>query len=1014
MCNETSEPGRGREGVYSAALEAPNPTRPPARLLLAALCLCGGLAGGRVLADEDGASGPPPPAAPAPQPLRSLGYAPLDGEVRFEAAEAAVWQGADGTEWLRLLPPPAGEVRLALGGQVARAKRALLRLGPQKKGERELMAVLEEGSVTGLADGKMPALVLSARLAAPPRLAAGKLVRGEPADERFVAAARLVLEEAEAPPVEAPPVPRRKGFAFPTVDDVAEAARRTVAGFTRSDSPPPSRLPALPSLAGMPATLPAYQYDRAKVEPDPAGKGFVAALTGRVRILWTFDDGGAEPRVVEAKADQVVLFLDGPNIQTARLRAAYLEGAVSLSDGDHTLRAPAMYYNLTTGRSLIREAVLSARMPGRDTTVYLRAREIHGEAVDAYEARDTVVSNSPFAVPLVALGARRVAVRQAALHGGGRGGASVEMERPRVEVEGVPLLAGPALKAASMDSALKSLDVGVGGSEGTRVQSGWDLLNLAGVAPPDQRDSLTGNLDWRGSHGPAAGVDWHVEHPRTAGDMRAYVVIEDNGTDRIPGRARIDRDDETRSLFSLEHRQMLGSGAQMQLTGHRASDAAFEETFFPELAYTQRPPDTGLRLLYGEDDWQVSGAVSMQLDDFTPDLAQWQALGYQTERMEAAFHRLGTEWFDGRVQWYSENRIGRVRPALRNDTPAERGMSDRQAQEDLGLPDAQTSQRDAWWAAGLPGGWISRVDTRQEVQMPLVSGPLNWVPWAMVRFTQWEDGYAASPMIDDSRRVMGGAGIRASTEWVGPARNFRSLALDLDGLRHVVRWEGDAGYLADNSDSTDLPVLDPDVESVQDGGFVRLGCVSTLQTHRGLGANRRSVDWLRLKQDIVLREETDDPARPIPRYHDWRPEYALGGSHSYTEALWQATDAWLLSGEATLPFDSGRVEQWGVASAFEHSDRLRTRVSYRETLVYDDHLLGFGLDYRLTAKYDLRLTQSFNFGDHDTGYLKLDLDRKLAGGFLRFSFGVDELDGRTNFGLTFRLEGVGGGRPVFD
>lgn len=980
--------------------------------------------------------------ARAPMPGATAAYSDpvLPDDAQLRASKCSAWdeKGPQGTDRFLLLE--GGDAVLRVGAYGFTADRALVRVRTEDRPSgtvRHLTLYLENAKSGGDAQvgADAPRLLVtvstSGKVSAKAELFT-PLAAAPEAAGAFMADARRRMGEpaaggAQPAPVETPPAAdktlvdrerrrvelaeRRNANARQKKEQEqgqAQGQAQDGAPATAPDNAEKDAVPRLPALAGGGRGALRATAGHSEFVPGKDGQGDAVLLTGQVRLSW--ESPGHQ---VEIRAESAVIFLDrsanGQVGDTSKVRGIYLEDNAIVNDGAYAVRAPRVYYDIQTNRAVLLDAVLYAVDAKLQVPLYLRARVLRANAADSFEARGATLANNAFAEPSFAIGAGRLTVSQTPPDPGDPGDRvrpAASIQDATVRLEGAPVLWLPYAAVPGLRTPLQRFSASYGNNEGASVRSTWDVFGvLDKQAPPGEQ--LSANLDWRGIHGGALGADYKYIRDSSFGRLKAYGLPQDDGIDRIAGRDNTLHNGDRRDFLRFEHRHLLSAETELTVQAARASDPTMQETFFPD--YGERPPETGAALKHQHEDWAVLFGVSMQMDDFTPSFAQLESRGYQTERAEAEFRRLGTEIQDGRGNWFSENRIGRVRAAVGRDAPNARGITAADSLADFGQANTVPFRSTAN-ARGIPTDWVNRFDSRQEAAFPLQSGPLDVTPFALVRCTAWGGNVETPAGAQESRRLYAGGGVRLATELAGSSVPVTSEWLDINGLRHILRPECDLGYYASSMASGTLPMYDPDVEGLGEGGAMRLGLLNTWQTRRGEGNNRRVVDWLRFNQDVVIRRGVDDPARAVPRYVSWRPEYALGGGHAHSELLWQTTDALAASGESTYAFDSSRMEQWGLGLSFTHSDRLTTQLHYRETRLFSEQLVSYGASYQLTPKHHLNISQSFDLGPNTAGYLTASLDRRVPGGFLQTFGTYDELNGSYSIGIAFSPQGFGNGR----
>jgi len=1008
----------------------------------------------------------------------------LDVDLALTALRVTVWN--DGDAQVLLLEDDA---RFVLGARGFTADAAVVRIETEATDTgpvRHVAAFFENARPlpgTGPITGGGPRLLVTAATGGSVRLdRPGTLARAAAApDHPLIAPARQSLAArrvAAARPGHAPAVDPDDPGGLPAAVAARRASRRArltreaavpapeVAAVTGNEAPalqhaahPAGRNPRDGTDSGvLPARgVVAYSMDRWSVRP---GEDETAVtLAGNVRLV--FEDQ-RDARVVTLRADKIVLFLhgeDGPppnllpgvggaagdagsganadaGLKAEQIAGVYLEDHAVIGDGDYTVRAPRVYYDLQRKRATLLDAAFYTYDRDRRVPLYMRAREVRQTSAADFAARGATLSNSAFAVPHFSIGADELTLRRYALPDADPDEPGADGTGTFFTARGTTLNAGdqpffywPYLAAYSLDTPLRRLGGDYSSRNGMEVTSRWDMFALLGRPKPDGV-TWAGDLDYLGDHGPGLGSQGGYTHDRTRGDHRAYLLPDDSGDDEVAGRVVPQRDD-VRGFVRARHRQPLGRGYRVSLEGAYASDPSLLETFFPDEAYAAKPYETSVHVQRQQGATAVDLLGATRLSDFVEQQDLLQSRGYSVERLPEATHRvIGGTLLDGRVTWFSEARLGQLRIRPGDDAPGDRGFNAADSAALFGIAPGTTFDQRAR-ALNLPTDDVRRLDLRQEVSLPLKGGPAdawNLTPYAVGRVTAYDDSFDAfnGGVSDDRVRLRGEVGLRAGTQFVKALPAVRSDLLDLDGLRHLVEPSITVFAAGSTLDAGDLPVYDPEVERLAEGNGLRLGLTQTFQTRRGGSSSSqrrggssdsqrrggssssqrggventsRTVDWLSLRTDLVLRD-TGDPAAVLPRYDDYRPEYAVGGDHFYTELRWMVTDTLGLAGELTHDFETDRVAQWRTGATLEHTPNLRSQLAYYEIEPLDSRLLRAGFDYTLTRKYRLGAYQTFDLGDNGTQSLAVTLDRRLPQWTLRLQADFNELDDEQRIGFT--------------
>ncbi len=731
-------------------------------------------------------------------------------------------------------------------------------------------------------------------------------------------------------------------------------------------------------------------------------------LIGNVRLF--YDDYRKE-RQVSLRAERVVVFLDedeeaGPvapsAVDAGSIRGVYLEDNVIVTDADFTVRAPRVYYDVKQNKAVLLEAVVYTYDATRKLPLYMRAQTVRQTSANSFNAENVQLTTSEFGEPHFAIGAGRLTLDRTQAKG--------EEETYRfsatdttLRVRDTPFFIWPYMQGELADIPLKRVKAGYDSDQGAQFETVWDVFALAGRTAPEGVE-LLGRADWLGDHGAAVGAELEYAMPNMFGRAEAYALLNDNGTDEIGGRRDIDQDGEVRGFYIWQHRQYLQNGSELSVESAYVSDETFLEEFFRDEAYEAKQYETSLYWKLHEGDQAITFLTRYDITDFTPQLTTLQSPGYTVDKApEVAYYRTGTSLLDDQLTWFSENRAGFVRIRPGEDSPFDRGFSNPASMTLFGIPNT-TNFDDALFASGVPDEWVFRADSRQEVSMPMQVGDFKVAPYAVGRITAYDEDFSAFAGEDEKLRVWGALGTRISTQLHKTYGN-QSRVLDVNGIRHIIEPNFDVFYAESNIDPGDLPVYDYDVESISDGGTIRLGLTNTLQTRRGSGKRQRTVDWVVLRTDLVLAEDAPNPNAELARFFEHRPEYSTGGDHFYSELLWMVTDTLGISGELTHSLESDRVVQWRIGGTLQHSPRLSSFVRYDEIDLLESQLLTYGFTYRLTTKYEMGFRQRIDFARDESRSIDLWLERRVPRWLVRLTARVDEIDDNHSIGIVLTPEG---------
>ncbi len=799
------------------------------------------------------------------------------------------------------------------------------------------------------------------------------------------------------------PIPNQQ--ADPTTDAPATTVKADV-----SDPPAPTVKRAVVDDNVLP-TKGMVSLNADRIVFDEGDEESTAMLIGNVRLLYSNLESN---RDLTLRAERVVVFLDGKDADTAvttsqvqagSVRGVYLEDNVIVTDTGFTVRAPRVYYDVRQNKATLLDAVVYSYDATRKLPLYMRAETVRQTSARSFEAEDVQLTTSEFAEPHFAIGAARLTLDQKDVDGVTE--SKFTATDTTLRVKDTPFFIWPYMEGSPADVPIKKVSVGYDSDTGVELETVWDVFALSGKEAPDGV-KLLGKADWIGEHGAAVGAELEYGLSNMFGHAEGYLLLDDNGTDEIGGRNDIDQDGGTRGYYQWQHRHYLENGSELSIESAFVSDETFLEEFFRDEANDAKQYETSIYWKKQEGDQALTFLTRYDLTDFTPQLTTLQTPGYTVDKApEVAYYRTGTSFGEDRFTWFSENRAGFVRARAGEDTPFDRGFSSPASMLLFGIPNT-TAFDDALWASGVPDEWVFRADSRQEISAPMDFDDVRVVPYAVGRVTAYDEDFSAYAGEDEKLRLWGSLGVRASTSRF-KTYDYQNRVLDVNGVRHVVEPHVDVFFSGETINSEDLPIYDADVEGIQDGAGLRLGLTNTLQTKRGAAGRERSVDWIVLKTDLVLRSDDSDVDADIARFYDYRPEYSIGGDHLYTELLWMVTDTLGLAGELTHSLETDRVVQWRVGGTLQHSPRFSSFVRYDEIDTLDSKLLSYGFTYLLTIKYEMGFRQRIDFARDESRSVDLWLERRVPKWRVRLTANVDEIDDNHTVGIVLIPEGFGGG-----
>lgn len=757
---------------------------------------------------------------------------------------------------------------------------------------------------------------------------------------------------------------------------------------------------------------------------------------------------------LQMSANGGVIFLEEGSVAAMRggerqisiedVRGIYLEQDVTATDGRYAVRAQAIYYDTRTNQALMVDAVLRTYNRDRgDKPVFARAKEMRQLSSEEWEADKAMVSTSSFFVPQLSIGLDRVKItKQPGVEGGtgGQGGAGgagggggatlIEGENLTIRAGGIPFFYWPSFSGEIDSIPFKSMRVGYDEEFGTEIETTWNLYSLLGIkAPPNTKADLL--LDGFTKRGPAVGVDFATAGSDYTAGLKAYGLFDSGGVDRTSAGVSVPISSSLRGEVDGYFTKALSNTLTFRADLSWMSDPTWSSAwrigdFDSRLEYM-----SGASLEYRSRNTQLDLSANYSLIPFVANNYKMASRPYYVDKApELVYRRYADSLFDNALSYSSNYSASYMRINVTNGTP-----------NDLGVPKAAFAMVDPnrrvtdvyYGEAGYNNDFVTRLNTRQEVSMPLNYGATNLVPYLSGNVT----GYIAERFgtyNPDAKhiRFFGAVGFKANTTFIEAFNDVRSSLLDLDRMRSVTRpyahlWAG-----ADSLNQDGLPIYDQEIEAISGGTAVRAGIRQTFQTKRGGGSRRTSVDWIDLDVGAQLNDSTDvftaADARtpwnyaqsPTPLWNDWRPELSQWGSHLYGNLNWELSDTLSIGGSTTYLVDTitgVEIQSDGVQTTKEydglmtgsigfevqHSPAMTTYLEYRYIQPGETELIQGGVAYELGKRYVIGVTPQYDLRANELRSISGVLTRTFSDFDLSVQGGFDVIRDTPTFSVRFSL-----------
>ena len=667
------------------------------------------------------------------------------------------------------------------------------------------------------------------------------------------------------------------------------------------------------------------------------------------------------------------------------IRGVYLEGDVVISRGERFFRGPKAYYDFVTHRSIMTNAVFRTVQKQRNIPIYIRAEEARTLSDREMWFKNPRVSSSDFYSPTYHIGASRAYVKDVTIYEDKidpktnrrvRGDKLSEqsflatMKHSTFNFRSLPVMYWPWTRKTVTDgnSALRTIQVGSDADLGTGVNTKWHLFRLLGLIRPDGFDGRAnfGIYD----KGILGGADIEYLRESFSGFINAHGVTNQEGKDDFGDARKNVAAPQNRSRLTWRHKQFLSNDWQLQGEFSYISDRTYLEKFFPSEFHGGKDQETLVYAKKQRDNWVFDALLQGRVNSFYTRTESLPDLG---------FFVIGQKLGDMPLVWFSEQHAGikRWRP-------------------DSAIADTTQGSTS-----------LARLDTRQEVNLPVHVGPINFLPYATGRFTYWSESRAPD---GDKARPYGQVGVRASTRIWRLYENVKSRLWDLHGIRHVLTPEATV-FLADahGIDPADLWPLDPGIEpNISSLSGFSVGLTQRLQTMRGRPGKRRIVDWMRFKVEAGAFSNSDNTLPADGRVFGYEPEYSLGRNFVNADYEWNIAEGTTFSAAGNYDVNTGRLGHLGMGLSVTRDPRFKYYVGLFNLPAVDSSVGTVGFTYQINRKYSLSVFEQydFDFDGHKAVSTSIRLTRKFPRWYAGVAFIFDQTRDDVGLYLTLWPEGV--------
>ena len=576
---------------------------------------------------------------------------------------------------------------------------------------------------------------------------------------------------------------------------------------------------------------------------------------------------------------------------------------------------------------------------------------------------------------------------------------------------------------------------------GVGLRTDWGLFETFGQPPPPNVNADY-RLDYFSYRGFAGGVNAtytgggaaeETKQPYNfAGDLHAYFVPSDHGTDTL-GAARSTEEplESFRGRVRYEHEQDFGDDLSGQVRLGWASDSNFLPQWFFNEYQNGLPLNESAYVKHQRGSELASFGLDVQPNRAVTTADAVQANREVNHLPELTYDRVGDSLAGDHLTFFSADTADGLQFA-RSEIPLKNVPGQRPVRVTQGFytngPDGPRALpgRPAYAYTGDPGDVTWRGDARQEIDVPLHLGPVNVVPYAVGRYTAYSQGVVPGrqrPTRDvpavvrvgsDQNRLLGGVGVRMTTDFWRVDDSVESDLFDLHRIRHVISPEVTAFASGQTVDQNRLFVYDPAVDGLNDVQAIQLALKQRWQTKRGGPGRWRSVDVFSL--DLYTNLFANQPA---VRYRDpvgfrsvflqAEPEYSAPRNTANADATWRVSDTTAVLTSVVHNLDRQKLATASIGVAVTRGERLSYFLGTRYISELNSNVATFEASYQLDRKYSLTASESVDLAQSRNVYYAASIIRHFDNFSAAIEAHYDQSTNTEGFGFSLSPNGLARG-----
>ncbi len=534
-------------------------------------------------------------------------------------------------------------------------------------------------------------------------------------------------------------------------------------------------------------------------------------------------EGMAAPLgTIDVSADRVVIWTDdwqgsGEQDQSQQLQSEdrplelYMEGNIIFRQGERTIFANRMYYDVSNQVGIVLDAEVLTPAPMYEGLLRLQTQTLHQTGEDRFFAEDSFITSSRMGKPGYRLQMSDVHFEdvQRPLVNPFTGRAEIDPATGQPVIEhqrlargrnalvflgDIPVFYWPYMVTDLDDPTfyIRGLRYKYDRVFGTQILTTWNIYQLLGIKNKPQGTRWDLSIDWLSERGLGVGSDYTYQRDgffnipgQTAGLVSIW-GIHDTGLDNLGrGRRSVVPETQDRYRFLWKHRQLLVGDYRLTAEVGKISDRDFLEQYFQQEWDSQKDESTGIELKRRYDNISWSVTADYRLNEFFTE-TNW------LPRFDHFW--LGQPLISEAFTWFEHSSIG-YGDMHRLDAPT--------TAEDRRVFSYLPWETDPLASATFSRGG-ERLVTRQELDWPLQMGVVKTVPYALGELAHWGEDLKGN----DMQRFYWQAGVRASMPMWNVNRYVENNLWNVHGVAHKVVFDVDFSVAESNRNMFDLPLYD--------------------------------------------------------------------------------------------------------------------------------------------------------------------------------------------------------------